>query len=148
MDVEVEDGLEGDGAVRLDQVEAVGPKALPDRLGHAVNGSPHGDSVVLREVPDIFGVSLRDDQQMTVRGRFDVHERHSALVLVEELGRGLSGHDGAEHATLRHGSVSFHTSGRAQEKTPEGEGAVLGGLSSAVKPRLPHSSPGWKAAAA
>jgi len=43
-------------------------------------------------------VAARYDQRVTTRRRFDVHERHGALVLVDDLPGKLAGDDLAEQA--------------------------------------------------
>src|SRR3954451_344709 len=98
--VVVEDGLPGGRLGRVEQVHAVAAErvALLDR-----NPVRHLDRRVerlLRRLPEVARVLLRDHEGVPARPRVDVHERDRLLVLVDLLSRDLARHDLAEDAVV------------------------------------------------
>src|SRR5215218_9854702 len=79
--VEVEDGLPGRRAARVDQVDAVGAEALDLSAGQLLGGAQAGRQVIRRNLEQIARVRTRNHEEVAARRRVDVHERDRAVVL-------------------------------------------------------------------
>jgi hypothetical protein len=111
MHVEVEYGLRGRGAGRVDHVEAFGLQGRLEPLGDVQRRLKDVLGRLVADRPDIRKVLLRDHERVAECRRTPREERQDVLVLVHDAGRLLASHDLAErtirlHRTPPHGSTS------------------------------------------
>src|SRR5215475_4189817 len=98
VEVKVGDGLEGRGAVGLEQIETVGHERFADRSCHLL-GRDHDRLEILRVgLVNRGRMLLGRHQAMTARERIDVHEGDGLRVLVDLGRRDLPVADSTEYA--------------------------------------------------
>ena len=101
VQVVVEDGLAGGGAVQLEDADAVRRKDLAHRLRQAPRQRSDRGEIRVLAVEQVDRVALRDHQHVSVRGREEIHEDERARVLAHHVRRRLLAHDLAEDALVR-----------------------------------------------
>ena len=94
--------------------------AFLHRARDALRGEDGGRERLGRQVEQVFGRRLRDDQHVAVGLRHDVHERERVLVLVHLVGRDLAAQDAREDvvAVVGHGRPSEHPRSREYSDRP------------------------------
>ena len=98
VQVEVEHGLPGDRAARVDQVDAVGAERLGHALRQPLGRLNDGGELVGRDLEQVARVLLGDHERVAVRARVDVHEGDRPVVLVDLPDGQFAGDDLAEDA--------------------------------------------------
>src|SRR5215218_5424369 len=107
MDVEVEDRLPGGGPERVQQVHAVGAEPLSHARSEAPGCRGGARQVLFGHLEQVLRVGAGDHERVPACPWVDVHERERLLVLLDDLGRELTGDDLAEDAGLRHGARRY-----------------------------------------
>lgn len=106
VEMEVGDYLTGERAVRLEEVEPLGPQALFERPGDPLGRAGHSLELLRWELEEVAIVPLRDDQGMAPTYGVDVEEGDRPLVLVDDMSRSLVADDPAEGAVHHQHQVS------------------------------------------
>jgi hypothetical protein len=84
VQVEVEDGLPGGRSVEVGQVHAVSAERIAGAHSDPLRGARDRCEVLGTDVVDVTRVDAWDDECVPARHRIDVHERHGALVRVDD----------------------------------------------------------------
>src|SRR5688572_28820111 len=111
--VQVEDGLPRDRLAGVEQVDAVAVEPVAHAEQQPLRGGDRVLEVFVGRLVEVARVVARDHQRVAARPRVDVHESDRVLVLLDDLGRQLAGHDLAEEAVV---GVVWH--GRAAYSQP------------------------------
>jgi len=98
VDVEVEHGLAGGGAVQAQDGHRVGGHRQPERPNELRQAPVHGGELGVFHLPDLGAVRLGDHQEMAAPHRVDVQKGERPGVLVHPRGRRPPGNDRAEPA--------------------------------------------------
>jgi hypothetical protein len=114
--VEVKDILACGGTVRLDEVQSRQAKRSAQSVGY-FDGRAHDRCGIVRtKAPNVSDVASRNDESVTAGRWIAVQERHHVIILVDNVGRRLSAHDGAEDATHLHDSTQPTRRGQHQSR--------------------------------